>query len=84
MLLAVVSLNHRVEVEAGQDDSSFFATEVPASGSSIAGQMVRLSQMDENVQWNVWSKITPPEVAGPSQPPPMMEESHPAATNLNR
>jgi len=42
-------------------------------------QMVRLSQMDENVQWNVWPKLIPP---GPASS--LREVQGAAATNLIR
>jgi hypothetical protein len=58
MLLAVGNMNRHAEVLAGNDETNF-ATEMLYPTSSNTLQQVRLSQADENVQWNIWPKLTP-------------------------
>lgn len=60
MLLAVGSMNRPAESLAGNNVNMDFAAEMRNPASSNTMQMVRLSEMDENVQWNVWPKLSPP------------------------
>jgi hypothetical protein len=59
MLLAVGSMNRHAASLAGSDDPAEFAAEMLNPASSNTLQLVLLSDMDENVQWNVWPKLAP-------------------------
>ncbi|MGA3181598.1 MAG: hypothetical protein ABSF38_14750 [Verrucomicrobiota bacterium] len=79
MLLAVGGMNRRAESLEVKGDPTFFAAVMLNPAWSNTQQMVRLSQMDENVQWNVWPKLIPP---GPASS--LREVQGAAATNLIR
>jgi hypothetical protein len=79
MLLAVGSMNRPAESLAGNDVTMDFAAEMLNPASSNTMQLVRLSEMDENVQWNVWPKLSP-LIASSSA----LEGEDASATNLTR
>jgi len=84
MLLAVGSINHRAQSLVSKDNPAFFAAMMLDPGSSNMQPMVWLSQMDENVQWNVCAQLTPPGKSRRDQSPSILEVRSAAATNLNR
>ena len=84
VLVAVGSANYRGESLEGKGGPVLFAELSPDSGSSNMPWTARLSQLDENVQWNVCPEMTLPAVTpfGDSSAP--AGERRAAATNLNR
>ena len=77
VLVAVGSANYRGEALEGK--AVMFN-----AASPDAPQLVRLSQLDENVQWNVCPKVTPPTGTPLGESSALVEERRAAATNLNR
>lgn len=77
MLLAVASVNHHAESLAANEAGADFAAEMLNPSSSNVLQLVRLSEKDENVQWNVWPKMTPLVASA-------LEVEDSPATNLTR
>jgi hypothetical protein len=61
ILLTVGSLNHPSAADDGKDLLVY--ADVPGAASPNAQASVRMSQMDENVEWNVPPHLTPPSVA---------------------
>ena len=86
MLLAVSGLNHRSLSESLPDDSLLYAA--LDSAPSNSQRMVRMSQMDENVQWNVCPRLAPlssPAKSADVEPEPaVLAPRNPVITNLNR
>ena len=84
MLLAVGSINHPAQSLETKDNPALFAAMMLGPGSSNFQPMVWLSQMDENVQWNVCAQLTPPGMPRRDQSPSILPVPCAAATNLNR
>jgi len=82
VLLAVGSANHRGEALEDKDGPSLFAGLNSDAGPPNVPRMARLSQMDENVQWNVCPELAPP--AGTWGSSALAEDRRAAGTNLNR
>jgi hypothetical protein len=73
VLVAVGSANYRDKGVVTEGGRMVFAGLILNPGSSNGPQMVRLSQMDENVEWNVCPELAPLATV----------EARRAATNLN-
>jgi hypothetical protein len=84
ILVAVGSANYRGESPEGKGGPMLFAGLTPDSGLSNVPWTARLSQLDENVQWNVCPKVTPPTGTPLGESSALVEERRAAATNLNR
>ena len=84
VLVAVGSAGHRGGSLEGRGGPVLFSSLAPEFGASNLAWTAQLSQMDENVQWNVCPELAAPagtsngESAAPAGEPPA------AATNLNR
>ena len=83
VLVAVGSANHRGEALEGKDGTILFAGVGFEPGSSNVPQMVRLSQIAENVQWNVCPELAPPAGMPAREASAMVGAQRAAATNLN-
>jgi hypothetical protein len=84
VLVAVGSANHRGAALDGKDGPMVFDGFNFDPGSSKVPQMVRLSQLDENVQWNVCPELALPAGSAGGASSARVEGGREAATNLNR
>ena len=83
VLVAVGSANHRGASLEGKEGPDLFAGLSLYPGASNAPLMARLSQMDENVQWNVCPEMASPPGTPFGESPAAVGERRAAATNLN-
>jgi hypothetical protein len=84
VLVAVGSANHRGEALDGKAGAALSAGFNFDPASSNLPQMVRLSQLDQNVQWNVCPELAPPATASFGESSALVGARRDAATNLNR
>ena len=84
VLAAVGSANHRGGSLEGKGEPVFFAGLNSDSGLSNAPRMALLSQMNENVQWNVCPELAPPAGTSNGGASALVGERRASATNLNR
>jgi hypothetical protein len=84
VLVAVGSASYRDKVDVGEGGGMVFAGWILDPGASNVPQRVRLSQMDENVQWNVCPKLAPPAGTQIGESSATAGARRAAATNLNR
>ena len=88
VLVAVGSANHRGGALEGKGGPIIFDGFNDGfnfdSGSSNVPQAVRLSQLDENVQWNVCPELALPAGSAGGASSARVEGGREAATNLNR
>ena len=83
VLVAVGSANYRGASLEGKDGPDLFNGLSLYPGASNAPLMARLSQMDENVQWNVCPEMASPPGTPFGESPAAVGERRAAATNLN-
>ena len=84
LMVAVGSANYRGESPEGKGQPVLLAGLNLDPAFSNVSPMVRLSQLDENVQWNVCPDLAPP-TATPLGESPAIAGGRPAtATNFNR
>jgi hypothetical protein len=79
LMLAVGGMNRRAESGESRVNPDGLAAVMPGPDVSNTQQLFRLTQMDENVQWNVWPALTPPGASSAIQ-----DVRGGAATNLIR
>jgi hypothetical protein len=84
VLVAVGSANYRGGSLEGKDGPDLFAGLSLDPGASNAPLMARLSQMDENVQWNVCPELASPAGTSFGESSAAVGDRRAAATNLNR
>ncbi len=83
VLVAVGSTNHHGPALDGKAGAALFDEFNFDPASSNGPQMVRLSQLDQNVQWNVCPELAPP-AAPLGESSALIGARREAATNLNR
>jgi hypothetical protein len=84
VLVAVGSANYRDKTAIAEGEGPVLAGMRLNPGWSNLPQRVVLSEMDENVQWNVCPKLAPMAEAQIGQPSATSQSPRTAATNLNR
>jgi len=83
VLVAVGSVNYRGATPEGKDGPDLFAGLSLYPGASNAPRMARLSQLDENVQWNVCPEMASPPGTSFGESSAPVGGGRAAATNLN-
>ena len=83
-LLVVGNVDHRPGLPENKGGLTFFAAEMLMPSSSNVQQTVRLSQLDENVQWNMLSPLTPPGPARHGEAAALREAGRAIPTNSNQ
>jgi hypothetical protein len=84
ILVAVGSANYRDRSAVAEGEGPVLAGMRLNAGWSNLPQRVVLSEMDENVQWNVCPKLAPVAEAQIGHSPSTSQSPRTAATNLNR
>ena len=84
VLAAVGSANYRDKHDVGEGGGVVFAGWILDPGASNLPQGVLLSEMDENVHWNVFPKLAPPAGTHIGESSATAGARRAAATNLNR
>jgi hypothetical protein len=84
VLVAVGSTGHRGGSLEGKGGPVLMAGLAPEFGGSNVAWTAQLSQMDENVQWNVCPEMAAPAGICAVESPAPAEERHATGTNLNR
>jgi len=84
LLVAVGSANYRDKHDVGEGGGVVFAGWILDPGASNLPQGVLLSEMEENVQWNVCPKLAPPAGSHLGESSATAGARRAAATNLNR
>jgi len=84
VLVAVGSANYRDKHDVGEGGGVVFAAWILDPGASNLPQGVLLSEMDENVHWNVFPKLAPPAGTHIGESSATAGARRAAATNLNR